>query len=116
MYSDLFAGSDLLYAQKFASECYVTARLIRTITQRSVFYAQPHVFGALRALRNKTENLCLINPRQSSNVLSVHWQHSIQNPQLTAGRTISVRRPHLARWPQFAHPWIREIRSARSMK
>jgi len=56
--SDLFAGSYLLSAQKFASECYVTARFVRTIAQRSVFYAQPHVFGGLRALRNKTENLC----------------------------------------------------------
>jgi len=46
----------------------------------------------------------LINPRQSSNVLNVHGAHSVQNPQLSAGRTISIRGPHVARGQQFAHP------------
>jgi len=41
----------------------------------------------------------LINLKQSSNVLNVHRPHSIQSPQLSAGRTISIR------GPQFAHPW-----------
>jgi len=48
--------------------------------------------------KEQDREFVLINPRQSSNMLNVHGPHSIQNPQLSSGRTISIG------GPQFAHP------------
>jgi len=76
MFSDLFADSHLLNAQKPVTIYYIIKRFVGMIVQRSVYYALLDVDQWLCAVWNRTDNFCSSIRKKVATWVT---EHSVQN-------------------------------------